>query len=262
MRITGPGIWGEPVDRTEALKTLRRAVQLGVNFIDTADSYGPGVSETLIREALYPYEGLCVATKAGLARPGPDQWRPNGDPEYLVRQAHISRERLGVETIDLWQLHRIDPQVPRDEQFAAARELMDTQVIRHVGLSQVVIEEIEAARKFVPISTVQNRYNLADRSSALTIDHCERHSIGFIPWHPLGNGLPARQQHGLEAIAARHEVSVEAVTLAWLLQRSPVMLPIPGTSKRLHLEQNVRAASVRLTEEDIATLDGIGSHEK
>ena len=185
MRITGPGIWGPPIDREEALRTLRSIPEVGMDFVDTADSYGPDISEELVREALHPYGTVRVATKAGLTRSGPDEWTPHGDPNYLIRQAERSREILGVERIDLWQLHRIDPKVPRDEQFSAVRTLIDRGVIRHAGLSQVGIEEIEAARKVFPVATVQNRYNLADRESEAVLDFCERERIGFIPWFPL-----------------------------------------------------------------------------
>lgn len=256
MRITGPGIWGPPRDRAEALTTLRRIPELGINFIDTADSYGPNVSEELIREALHPYGGrVHVATKAGLRRPGPDAWQPHGDPDYLIRQAHGSRDRLGVDQIDLWQLHRIDPAVPRGEQFAAVRMLLDTGVIRHAGLSQVTVEEIEAARRVFPVSTVQNLYNLADRSSEDVLDHCERHGIGFIPWFPLASGKLAGKGTLLDRIASGHGASPGQIALAWLLKRSPVILPIPGTGQVAHLEENVGAADIALRDEEFAALD-------
>jgi aryl-alcohol dehydrogenase-like predicted oxidoreductase len=188
MRVTGPGIWGPPVDRAKALETLRRLPELGIDFIDTADSYGPEVSEQLIREALHPYRGVHVATKAGLKRPGPDQWRPCGDPDYLIGRAHRSREILGVDRIALWQLHRIDPAVPRDEQFGAISQLLREGVVRYVGLSEVSVEDIEAARKVFPVATVQNRYNLFDRASEDVLNYCEAETIGFIPWFPLGSG--------------------------------------------------------------------------
>ena len=256
MRITGPGIWGPPRDRAEALTTLRRIPELGINFIDTADSYGPNVSEELIREALHPYGGrVHIATKAGLRRPGPDAWQPHGDPDYLVRQAHGSRDRLGVDRIDLWQLHRIDPAVPRGAQFAAVRMLLDTGVIRHAGLSQVTVEEIEAARRVFPVSTVQNLYNLADRSSEDVLDHCERHGIGFIPWFPLASGKLAGKGTLLDRIASGHGASPGQIALAWLLKRSPVILPIPGTGQVAHLEENVGAADIALRDEEFAALD-------
>src|SRR5665213_3003815 len=207
MRITGPGIWGPPADPEEALRTLRRLPELGINFIDTADSYGPNVSEVLIREALHPYSNVHVATKAGLARSGPDQWKPRGDAQYLIQQARGSRERLGVEHIDLWQLHRIDPRVPSQEQFAAVRALLDEGVIRHAGLSQVGVREIEAARKHFPVATVQNLYNLSDRSSEEVVNYCERAEIGFIPWFPLAAGKLAGPGALLSRIARTHDAT-------------------------------------------------------
>jgi aryl-alcohol dehydrogenase-like predicted oxidoreductase len=258
MRVTGPGIWGEPADRAEALRTLKRVPQLGVNFIDTADSYGPDVSERLIREALAPYKGLVIATKGGLTRPGPDSWAPNGRPEYLQAEAHKSLKNLGVERIDLWQLHRIDPHVPRAEQFGAIKQMLDEGVIRYAGLSEVSVEEIEAASKVFRVVTVQNRYNLLDRSSEDVLKHCERHGIGFIPWFPLGSGSLAKSQSTLAAVAKRYEATNGQIALAWLLKRSPVMLPIPGTSKVKHLEENVAAAAIDLSDADFAELDRAG----
>ena len=254
MRVTGRGIWGEPEDRAEALRVLRRLPELGVDFIDTADSYGPNVSETLIREALAPYKGMIVATKAGLTRPGPNQWVSRGDPEYLVKQAHASRERLGVEIIDLWQLHRIDPRTPRDAQFAAIKSLIDSKVIRYAGLSEVSVAEIEAAAKVFPVATVQNKYNLGDRASEDVLDYCERHGIGFIPWYPLASGDLARPGGALDKIAHAHKATPGQIALAWLLKRSPVMLPIPGTSKVAHLEENAKAAEISLSDAEFATL--------
>jgi aryl-alcohol dehydrogenase-like predicted oxidoreductase len=255
MRVTGRGIWGEPRDRAEALRVLRRLPEIGVDFVDTADSYGPNVSEELIREALAPYPGMIIATKAGLTRPGPDQWVSRGRPEYLIKQAHASRDRLGVEIIDLWQLHRIDPATPRGEQFAAIKSLIDSKVIRHAGLSEVSVEEIEAASKVFPVATVQNKYNLGDRASEDVLEHCERKEIGFIPWFPLAAGELARPGRALDRVARAHEATPGQIALAWLLKRSPVMLPIPGTSKVAHLEENARAAEVELSEEDFAALD-------
>lgn len=255
MRITGEGVWGPPADRAGALATLRRLPEIGIDFIDTADSYGPHVSEELIREALHPYGGVRVATKAGLTRPGPGRWDMRGDPEYLTRQAHASRDRLGVARIDLWQLHRIDPTVPRDEQFSAIRALIDTGVIRHAGLSEVSVGEIEAARAYFPVATVQNRFNLADRSNEAVVDYCEANAIGFIPWFPLASGRLAERGTILDRVAAGHDASPGQIALAWLLQRSPVILPIPGTGKVSHLEDNVRAASIRLSQEEFAALD-------
>lgn len=255
MRITGPGIWGPPEDREAALATLRRISELGINFIDTADSYGPGVSETLIREALYPYSGMHIATKAGLLRPAPGEWRPHGDPDYLIAQARRSRELLSVERIDLWQLHRIDPKVPRDEQFAAVRTLLDEGVIRHAGLSQVSVEEIEAAWTAFPVATVQNRYNLIDRSSEAVLDYCERKAIGFIPWFPLAAGNLAEPGSALDRIAEAHSASSAQIAIAWLLKRSPVLLPIPGTGSVRHLEDNARAASIELSDAEFGALE-------
>src|SRR5579862_632311 len=258
MRLTGPGVWGEPEDRDEALRTLRRLPALGVNFVDTANSYGPDVSEKLIREALHPYVGILVATKAGLTRPGPGQWVPRGQPDYLVIEARMSRDKLGVEKIGLWQLHRIDPSVPRDEQFDAVRTLIDQGVIQHAGLSNVSVAEIEAASAVFPVATVQNRYNLVDRSSEEALDYCERHGIGFIPWFPLAAGDLARPGTNLDAIARRHGATPAQVALAWLLRRSPVMLPIPGTAKVAHLDDNVAAASIKLSAVEFAALESEG----
>ena len=258
MRITGRGIWGDPEDRSEAIATLKRLPDLGINFIDTADSYGPDVSEELIREALHPYGDILVATKAGLARTGPSQWVPLGRPEYLIQQAHTSRRRLGVETIGLWQLHRIDSKVPRDEQFGAIKSLISAGVIRHAGLSEVSVAEIEAAQKAFKVATVQNRYNFADRSSEDVLDYCEKHGIGFIPWFPLGAGDLAKPGSALDAIAHAHEATPGQIALAWLLQRSPVMLPIPGTSKVAHLEENIAAADIKLTAAEFTSLDYAG----
>ncbi len=258
MRITGTGIWGAPADRAEALRTLRRLPELGVDFIDTADSYGPFVSEDLIREALHPYKGLLIATKGGLTRSGPDQWAPVGRPEYLRQCVHMSLRRLGVERIDLWQLHRIDPKVPRQEQFEAIRDMQKEGLIRHFGLSEVNVEEIEAARKVLPVVTVQNRYNLVDRGSEAVLDHCEKQGIGFIPWFPLASGDLARPGSKLDEIAKKAGASASQVALAWVLKRSPVMLPIPGTGKVAHLEDNVAGAAVKLSDADFSTLDALG----
>ncbi len=259
MRITGPGVWGEPDDRAEALRTLRRLPALGVNFIDTADSYGPDVSEELIREALHPYGAdLLIATKAGLTRTGPNRWIPLGRPDYLIQQAHKSRRRLGVEQIGLWQLHRIDPTVPRDEQFGAIKALLDEGVIRHAGLSEVSVADIEAASKVFKVATVQNRYNLVDRNSEDVLAHCERAGIGFIPWYPLAAGDLAKPGGVLDTVAQRHGATPGQIALAWLLKRSPVMLPIPGTAKVAHLEENMAAARIVLSDADFAALDAAG----
>jgi len=258
MRITGEGIWGEPADPEEARQVLRRALELGINLIDTADSYGPEVSERLITETLHPYpEGLVVATKGGLARPGPGRWVPDGRPEHLREACEGSLKRLKVERIDLYQLHRIDSRVNPEEQFGALAELREEGKVRHVGLSEVGIEEIRQARKIVPIATVQNRYSLVDRSYEDVLDFCELEGIGFIPWFPLATGDLARPGGPLDDIAARRGVAPAQVALAWLLMRSPVMLLIPGTSSVEHLEENVAAASLRLEEEEfeeIATI--------
>ena len=258
MRITGPGVWGEPDDRAEAIRTLKRLPKLGVNFIDTADSYGPDVSEKLIREALHPYIGILVATKGGLTRPGPERWVPLGKPEYLIHEARKSRDQLGVEKIGLWQLHRIDPNVPRDEQFAAVKTLIDQGIIQHAGLSNVSIADIEAALGYFKVATVQNRYNLIDRTSEDVLGYCERHNIGFIPWFPLAAGDLAKPGSILDGVAQRHGATPAQVTLAWLLKRSPVMLPIPGTSKVEHLDENVAAVRIELSVEEFVALDREG----
>lgn len=259
MRITGPGIWGPPADHDEAIRTLRRLPELGVNFIDTADAYGPDVSEWLIREALHPYpKGLMIATKGGLTRSGPDIWKPVGRPEYLLQQVHKSLRNLGVEQIDLWQLHRIDPKVPADEQFDAVRSFIDQKLIRHAGLSEVSVDDIKAASKFFDVATVQNRYNLVDRTSEDVLDYCTAHNIGFIPWFPLAAGDLARPGSILDTMAGKYGAHPSQIALAWVLKRSPVMLPIPGTSKVAHLEQNVAAASITLSDEDFAALDSEG----
>jgi pyridoxine 4-dehydrogenase len=247
MQITGPGVWGEPADRPEAIAVLRRTVELGVNLIDTADSYGPYVSENLIREALHPYPaGLVIATKAGLARTGPNQWTPLGRPEYLRQECEMSLRRLGVERIDLFQLHRIDPAVPAADQFGVLRDLQREGKIRHVGLSEVSVADIQAARRVVPIVTVQNRYNLADRAAEAVLDYCTKENIGFIPWFPLATGNLAKPGGQLAKAAARLGAQPAQVALAWLLAKSPVMLPIPGTSKVTHLEENMAAALLKL----------------
>jgi pyridoxine 4-dehydrogenase len=254
MRITGRGVWGEPDNRAEAIRVLKRLPELGVNFIDTADSYGPNVSEELIREALHPYNGVVVATKAGLARTGPDRWIPLGRPEYLIQQAHTSCRRLGVDRIDLWQLHRIDPRVPRKEQFDAVKTLLDTGVIRFAGLSEVSVEEIEAASRVFPVATVQNRYNFVDRDSDSVLNYCEKHRIGFIPWYPLAAGGLLSSSSPLAGIAKAHGAAPSQIALAWALKRSPVTIPIPGTSKVAHLEENVGAAGVELSTAEFASL--------
>lgn len=258
MRVTGRGIWGEPEDRAEAIRTLKRVPELGINFIDTADSYGPDVSEKLLREVLHPYKGMLIATKGGLLRPGPDVWVPDGRPEYLIQEAQKSCRQLGVEQIGLWQLHRIDPKVPRDEQFGAIKQLLSSGIIKHAGLSEVSVAEIEAASKIFPVATVQNRYNLADRASEDVLIHCERHGIGFIPWYPLAAGDLARPGSLLDKIAQHHQAAPSQIALAWVLKRSSVMLPIPGTSKVVHLEENVAAVNIALSDEEFGALDQAG----
>lgn len=255
MRLTGRGIWGQPDDRAGALATLRRAPELGINFIDTADSYGPDVAEELIGEALSGRDDLLIATKAGLTRPGPDEWTPKGQPSYLIEQAKGSLKRLGVKQIGLWQLHRIDPRVPRQDQFAAIRQLLDEGVIANAGLSEVSVEEIEAASRYFKVATVQNRYNLVDRGSEDVLDYCERNAIGFIPWFPLAAGDLARPGGVLDSLAKRYGATPGQIALAWMLKRSPVMLPIPGTSKVKHLEQNVAAARIALSDDEFDELN-------
>jgi len=255
MQITGPGVWGPPRDRGEALRVLKRLPELGINFIDTADSYGPDVSEQLIREALYPYRGLLIATKAGFTRSGPNMWHINCRPEHLVASAKKSREKLGVEQIALWQLHRIDSRVPCAEQFGAVKQLLDEGVIARAGLSEVSVADIKQASQVFPVATVQNSYNLADRDSDEVVDYCQANGIGFIPYYPLGDGDLARPGGALDKLAKAKGAAVGQVALAWLLKRSPVMLPIPGTSKVAHLEENAKAASLTLTDEEFASLD-------
>jgi pyridoxine 4-dehydrogenase len=258
MRVTGSGVWGPPADRAEAIRTLKRLPELGINFIDTADSYGPDVSEGLIRETLHPYKGLFIATKAGLTRPGPNQWSPRGEPAYLRAQALRSLQQLGVQRIDLWQLHRIDPRVPRDAQFAAVKSLLDEGIIAHAGLSEVSVEDIKAAQKVFKVATVQNRYNLVDRASEDVLDYCEAQGIGFIPWYPLAAGKLAGSGSVLDQVAKAHGHAPSQVALAWLLKRSPVMLPIPGTSKVSHLEENVAAVDISLSDAEFTALDRAG----
>jgi pyridoxine 4-dehydrogenase len=257
MRITGDGIWGEPADPAEAKRTLKRVPELGIDFIDTADSYGPDVSERLIHEMLAPYKDLVIATKGGLTRPGPNQWVPNGKPEYLRQQVKSSLKRLGLERIDLWQLHRIDAAVPQSEQFGVIAEMQKEGLIRHVGLSQVSVAEIKAAQKVFKVATVQNLYNLADRSSEDVLDYCEAESIGFIPWFPLAAGSLAKPGSVLDGIAKTHGASPSQVALAWLLKRSPVMLPIPGTGKVKHLEENVAGAAIDLGDAEFRELSAL-----
>ena len=256
MRLTGEGIWGEPKDREEAKRVLRRVVELGVNFIDTADSYGPYVSEQLIGDTLAPYsEGTVVATKGGLVRTGPNEWLPVGRPEYLQQEVEMSLRRLRLERIDLWQLHRIDPQMPAEESLGKIAELQQQGKIRHVGLSEVKPHEIEQAQKVVKIVSVQNQYNIGDRRHEDVVDYCEQHGIAFIPWFPVAAGKLARPGGPLDEAAGKHGVTVSQLSLAWLLHRSPVMLPIPGTSSVKHLEENVAAAAVKLDDAEWKQLE-------
>jgi pyridoxine 4-dehydrogenase len=255
MRITGDGIWGPPKDHDAAIAVLKRLPELGVDFIDTADAYGPEDSENLIHEALHPFNGIHVATKGGFTRHGPNIWAAVGRPEYLRQCCLMSMRRLDVENIDLWQLHRIDPKVPREEQFGLMKELQDEGKVRHLGLSEVSVEEIEAAQEFFQVATVQNLYNLTNRQSENVLDHCERHGIGFIPWFPLAAGKLAEPGGAVAEIAAAHDATPGQVALAWLLAHSPVMLPIPGTGSVDHLEENIAAAELELTANELARLD-------
>ena len=257
MRVTGPGIWGPPSDRAEAVRTLENLAELRVSFIDTADAYGPNVSEDLLHEVLYPYQGILIATKGGFTRPGPNNWVTDGRPEYLRAHAIASRERLGVERIDLWQLHRIDTKVPQQEQFEAVKSFIDQGFIRYAGLSQVTAEQIDAARKVFPVVTVQNLYNLGNRADEDVLDYCEAHGIGFIPWFPLAAGSLAQPGGVVDKLAKTKGATPGQIALAWLLKRSPVMLPIPGTSRVKHLEENVAAAGLTLSDSEFAELDAV-----
>jgi pyridoxine 4-dehydrogenase len=260
MRLTGQGVWGPPADHDECIRVLRRAIELGVNFIDTADSYGPYVSEELIREALHPYpDGLVIATKAGLLRTGPDEWPVLGFPAYLRQECEMSLRRLGVDTIDLFQLHRIDTKFPAEDQIGELVALQQEGKIRHIGLSEVNAEQLEAAQKVATIVSVQNMYNITARTAEPLLDACEAQNIGFIPWFPLAAGPLADPGGPLQRIAAEHQSTPSQLALAWLLKRSPVMLPIPGTSKVAHLEENVAAAQIELSDEEFDTLSKAGS---
>lgn len=262
MRITGDGIWGPPRDVSEARRVLARLPELGIDFIDTADSYGPFISEDLLGEVLHPYPpGLVIATKGGLTRAGPGVWMPVGRPEYLRQCVMMSLRRLKLERLPLWQLHRVDPKVPRDEQFACIAEMQREGLIAHVGLSEVKVEEIEAARRHFTVATVQNLYNLVNRQSEDVLTFCEQEAIGFIPWFPLAAGNLARPGGVLDTTAARLKVTPAAVALAWVLQRSKVMLPIPGTGQVKHLEENAQAAGLTLSAEDFAALEAQGRAE-
>jgi pyridoxine 4-dehydrogenase len=260
MQLTGSGVWGPPRDHDEAIRVLRRAVELGVDFIDTADSYGPFVSEELIREALHPYpEHLVIATKAGLTRSGPGDWRPVGRPEYLRQQCLLSLRHLGLERIELFQLHRIDPKVPLADQVGELKLLQDEGKIRHIGLSEVSVDELAAAQEIATIASVQNRYNIADRESEALLDYSETEGIGFIPWFPLATGELSRPGGVLDGIAKELDATPSQLALAWLLERSPVMLPIPGTSTVAHLEDNLDAAKVQLTDAQFEALSAAAS---
>jgi len=257
MRITGPGVWGYPHDREEALAVLRRAVELGVDFIDTADSYGPHVSEELIAEALHPYGHVKIATKAGQLRTGPGKWIPCGRPDYLRQQCELSLRRLGQDSLDLFQLHRVDPTVPSDEQFGLLADLLNEGKVRAIGLSEVTVAQVQEAQRLVPVATVQNLYNVANRQSEDVLEYCESQGIGFIPWFPVAAGDLARPGGPLDNLASAHGATVAQLSLAWLLQRSPVMMPIPGTSKVAHLEENMKSASIELDDETFATVRGL-----
>ncbi|MEU2042489.1 aldo/keto reductase [Nocardia niwae] len=255
MQLTGPGVWGDPKDPDEAVRVLRRAVELGVDFIDTADSYGPFVSETLIRKALHPYpEGLVIATKAGLTRQGPNEWRPVARPEYLRQQAELSLRHLGVDRIDLYQLHRIDPEVPLADQLGELVALQQEGKIRHIGVSQVTVEQLREARELATIVSVQNLYNLANRADEDVLNYAEQENIGFIPWFPIATGELAAPGGPLAAISAEHGATPAQLALAWLLRRSPVILPIPGTSTVAHVEENIAAARITLTDSEFDAL--------
>jgi len=256
MRITGEGVWGPPADHDAAIAVLKRLPELGVDFIDTADSYGPYVSEDLIREALHPYDGITVATKAGLTRTGPGEWPVLGRPEYLRQCCEMSLRRLDVDVIDLFQLHRIDSKVPREEQFGVLKELQDAGKVKHLGLSEVSVEEIKAAQEVFEVDTVQNLFNLTTRGANDVVEYCGQQGIGFIPWFPLAAGALAREGGPVDAAAKAHDATPGQVALAWLLQHSDVMLPIPGTGSVAHLEENVGGADLQLTPDEIATLDG------
>ena len=263
MRITGKGIWGEPKDRTEAIRVLRKSVELGINFIDTADSYGPSVSEEIIAEALYPYtKEMVIATKAGLERPGPDQWVPNGKPAHLRQACEGSLRRLRVERIDLYQLHRIDDKVPAEDQLGTLKDLQAEGKIKHIGLSEVSVAQIEHARNLVPVVTVQNRYSVLDRGAEDVLEYCEGANIGFIPWFPLGAGQLSAAGSKLAKIAEQAKITPSQLALAWLLRRSPVMLPIPGTSQVAHLEENVATAAVKIDDGTFQELNKLAGNAR
>jgi pyridoxine 4-dehydrogenase len=258
MRITGDGIWGEPADRAESVRVLRRAVELGINFIDTADSYGPVVSEEIIAEALYPYPaGLVIATKGGFDRPGPNVWVENGSPEHLRSACEGSLRRLRLDRIDLYQLHRIDPKVPAEDQLGALKDLQAQGKVKHIGLSEVSVRQIQHARAIVPIVSVQNRYSVADRASEDVLEYCEKENMGFIPWFPLAAGRVSGRSSPIGQVAAKLKATPSQLALAWLLARSPVMLPIPGTSSVAHLEENVAAVGLKIDASEMQELDSL-----
>jgi pyridoxine 4-dehydrogenase len=258
MQLPGPGVWGEPRDRGAAIAVLRRAVELGIDLFDTADSYGPYVAEDLLREALHPYDGIVIATKGGLVRTGPGEWHPVGRPEYLRQCVEMSLRRLGLETVDLYQLHRVDPQVPLEDQVGALADLQTEGKIRHIGLSEVGVEEVRAAREIAPIVSVQNLYNLVNRSAEPVLEYCEHEGIGFIPWFPIANRELAKPDGSLGSLATELGATPAQLALAWLLRRSPVMLPIPGTSSVAHLEENVSAAALEFSDEQASRLKELG----
>lgn len=257
MQLTGEGVWGEPDDRDGAIRLIKRAAELGVNFFDSADAYGPDVTDTLLREALHPYDDIVIATKVGQTRQGPGEWTPTGVPAYLRQQVELGLRRLAVDRIDLLQLHRIDPNVPFEDQIGELRKLQDEGKIRHIGLSQVSVAEVEAAQKIAPIASVQNLYNLTDRSSEDLLDWSTEHGVAFIPWFPLATGALSKQDGPLTQLAERHDATPSQLALAWLLKRSPVMLPIPGTSSIEHLEDNLQGATIELTDDEFEELSAV-----
>ncbi|MBD8101074.1 MULTISPECIES: aldo/keto reductase [unclassified Plantibacter] len=257
MQLTGEGVWGEPDDRDGAIRLIKRAAELGVNFFDSADAYGPDVTDTLLREALHPYDDIVIATKVGQTRQGPGEWTPTGVPAYLRQQVELGLRRLAVERIDLLQLHRIDPTVAFEDQIGELRKLQDEGKIRHIGLSQVSVAEVEAAQKIAPIASVQNLYNLTDRSSEDLLDWSTEHGVAFIPWFPLATGALSKEDGPLTQLAERHDATPSQLALAWLLKRSPVMLPIPGTSSIEHLEDNLQGATIELTDDEFEELSAV-----
>jgi len=257
MRVTGAGIWGPPADPDEARRTLRRVPELGIDFIDTADSYGPYISEELLAETLSPYRKVKIATKGGLVRSGPNLWTAVGRPEYLTQEVHMSLRRLKVERIDLWQLHRPDPTVPLDDQFGTVAGFLKDGLIRHAGLSNVTVEQIKAAQKHFPVATVQNKYSLSDANSEAVLSYCEEQKIGFIPWRPIDGGNTAASDPKFQALLKRYQATPGQLAIAWLLKRSLVMLPIPGTGKVSHLEENTAAAAIELSDDDFKTLTAL-----